>query len=119
MEPDREGTIMFTDFMLNEQWFAAMDSAHEHNFKFSEAISFIVNCYNQEEIDYFWNKLSFIPEAEQCGWLKNKYGISWQIVPDFLSRLLSNQDTKKSKKVMKELMQMKKIDIDVLINASH
>jgi predicted 3-demethylubiquinone-9 3-methyltransferase (glyoxalase superfamily) len=80
-EPDREGAIMFADFKLLDLWFAAMDSAHEHRFAFNEAISFIVNCENQKEIDYYWEKLSAVPEAEQCGWLKDKYGVSWQIVP--------------------------------------
>jgi predicted 3-demethylubiquinone-9 3-methyltransferase (glyoxalase superfamily) len=81
MEPDKEGTIMFTDFMLENQWFAAMDSARDHNFTFNEAISFMVYCDTQDEIDYYWDRLSAIPEAEQCGWLKDKYGLSWQIVP--------------------------------------
>jgi predicted 3-demethylubiquinone-9 3-methyltransferase (glyoxalase superfamily) len=80
-EPDKEGTIMFADFMLENYWFAAMDSAREHNFTFNEAISFIVSCGGQEEIDYYWDNLSAVPEAEQCGWLKDKFGVSWQIVP--------------------------------------
>jgi len=118
MEPDKEGTVMFTDFMLEDQWFAAMDSAHKHDFNFNEAVSFMVNCSNQEEIDFFWNKLSYFPESQQCGWLKDKYGISWQIVPDILPKLLSDSNYEKSKNVMKELMQMKKINIDVLVKAS-
>jgi predicted 3-demethylubiquinone-9 3-methyltransferase (glyoxalase superfamily) len=68
MGPDREGMVMFTDFKLEGQWFAAMDSAREHGFKFNEAVSFIVFCEGQEDIDYYWEKLSAVPEAEQCGW---------------------------------------------------
>jgi predicted 3-demethylubiquinone-9 3-methyltransferase (glyoxalase superfamily) len=94
MEPDQEGTVMFTDFQLEGQWFAAMDSAHKHDFTFNEALSFMVHCDNQEEIDYYWGALSAVPEAEQCGWLKDKYGVSWQIVPRALDALLgsSNQE---------------------------
>ncbi len=87
MEPDKEGTIMFSDFMLESQWFTAMDSAHEHKFNFNEAISFMVYCDTQEEIDYYWERLSAVPEAEQCGWLKDKYGISWQIVPSEMDQM--------------------------------
>lgn len=117
MEPDKEGSIMFTDFMIEKQWFAAMDSAHQHDFKFNEAISFVVNCENQNEIDYFWEKLSAVPEAEQCGWLKDKFGLSWQIVPTALAKLLSNPDPAKSKRVMQAMLQMKKIDIEGLKQA--
>src|SRR5699024_11651880 len=80
MEPDKEGTIMFSDFMLENQWFVANDSGQEHDFGFNEAISFMVYCNTQEEIDYYWTKLSAVPDAEQCGWLKDKFGVSWQIV---------------------------------------
>ncbi len=72
-EPDREGSVMYADFMLAGQWFAAMDSAYPHEFAFNEAISFLVNCEDQEEIDYYWYKLSAVPEAEQCGWLKDRF----------------------------------------------
>ena len=80
-EPDKEGTIKHAAFTLEGQEFAAMDSARVHNFTFNEAISFMVHCEMQEEIDYYWGKLSANPKAEQCGWLKDKYGLSWQIVP--------------------------------------
>jgi predicted 3-demethylubiquinone-9 3-methyltransferase (glyoxalase superfamily) len=80
-EPDKAGTILFADFMLGDVWFAIMDSAHEHPFNFNEAVSFMVNCNDQAEIDYYWEQLSAVPEAEQCGWLKDKYGVSWQVVP--------------------------------------
>lgn len=114
MEPDKEGTIMFTDFMLENQWFAAMDSAHKHKFSFNESISLMVNCGNQKEVDYFWKKLSSVKEAEQCGWLKDKFGISWQIVPTILTELLAKD---KSGKVTKAMLQMKKIEIEKLKKA--
>ncbi len=119
MAPDKEGTIMFTDFMLEKQWFAAMDSARQHGFNFNEAISFVVNCENQEEVDYYWEKLSQggDEKAQQCGWLKDKYGVSWQIVPTVLGRLLGDPDPEKSQSVMKAMLQMKKIDIHDLQSA--
>src|SRR5215469_5095480 len=80
-EPDKEDTVKYAHLALLGQEFGAMDSAREHKFAFSEAISFIVPCDTQEEIDYYWGKLSADPKAEQCGWLKDKYGLSWQIVP--------------------------------------
>jgi predicted 3-demethylubiquinone-9 3-methyltransferase (glyoxalase superfamily) len=117
MEPDKEGTIMFTDFMLGNQWLAAMDSAHEHKFFFNEAISFIVNCDAQQEIDYYWEKLSAVSEAEQCGWLKDKYGLSWQIVPTILGKMISDPDPARSQGVVEVFLQMKKIDIEGLKKA--
>jgi len=109
MEPDKEGTVMFTDFILEGQWFVAMDSAREHDFAFNEAISFMVNCENQDEIDRFWQVLSAVPEAEQCGWLKDKYGLSWQIVPDVLSSMLQDQD--KVDQITQAFLEMKKFDL--------
>ncbi len=117
MEPDQEGTLMFADFMLENQWFAAMDSAHEHQFNFNEAISFMVNCTTQEDVDYLWEKLSAVPEAEQCGWLKDKYGVSWQIIPTALGELFSSPNPEKSQRVMQAMLQMKKIDIKALEEA--
>lgn len=116
-QPDKEGTVMFADFTLNGQWFAAMDSAHEHNFSFNEAISFVVNCETQEEVDYYWTKLSAVPASEQCGWLKDKFGLSWQIVPTVLSKYLSDADLKKSQRVMQAMLRMKKIEIASLEKA--
>jgi predicted 3-demethylubiquinone-9 3-methyltransferase (glyoxalase superfamily) len=84
-------------------------------FKFNEAVSFVVDCETQEEIDYYWEKLSAVPESEQCGWLKDKYGVSWQIVPTILSKLMS--DPSRSDRVIKAFMQMKKFDIETLIRA--
>lgn len=80
--PAKADSLMFSDFMLDNQWFVANDSGVEQDFTFTEAVSFSVACKDQDEIDYFWEKLSAVPEAEQCGWCKDKYGVSWQIVPE-------------------------------------
>jgi predicted 3-demethylubiquinone-9 3-methyltransferase (glyoxalase superfamily) len=90
-EPDKEGTVKQGAFSLLGQDFVAMDSAHEHQFAFNEAISFMVNCETQEEIDTYWSKLSAVPEAEQCGWLKDKFGLSWQIVPTGMDDMLTGR----------------------------
>lgn len=115
MEKDKEGTMMYTDFRIGDQWFAAMDSGWEHGFGFNEAISFVISCENQEEIDHFWNKLSADPQSERCGWLKDKYGISWQVVPAILPKLL--KDGPKSQKVMQAILNMKKLSIAELEKA--
>ena len=102
---------MFSDFRIESQWFAAMDSAYKHGFAFNEAISFLVNCANQKELDRLWEKLSFSPEHEQCGWLKDRYGVSWQIVPERLGKLLSDPDEEKVLKVANAMLKMKKLVI--------
>jgi predicted 3-demethylubiquinone-9 3-methyltransferase (glyoxalase superfamily) len=117
MEPDKEGTVMFTDFKLEGQWFAAMDSARMHNFIFNEAISLIVKCEDQREIDYYWEKLSAVPEAEQCGWLKDKYGVSWQIVPAAMDEMMSKGTREQIDRVTKAFLPMKKFDIAKLKEA--
>lgn len=118
MEPDKEGTIMYTDFKIENNWFAAMDSAREHNYGFNEAISFIVECKDQEEVDYYWNKLTSDGGAEsQCGWLKDKFGLSWQITPKILVDYLSDKDAVKAQRVMMAMLQMKKIIISELEKA--
>jgi predicted 3-demethylubiquinone-9 3-methyltransferase (glyoxalase superfamily) len=111
MEPDEEGMVMFTDFKLEGQWFAAMDSAREHDFEFNEAVSFMVLCEDQEEIDYFWDKLSAVPEAEQCGWLKDRYGLSWQIVPAAMDKMMRDEDRARRARVTLAFLQMKKFDL--------
>ncbi|PFO06569.1 hypothetical protein COJ85_06550 [Bacillus sp. AFS076308] len=111
MEPDKEGTIMFSDFMLEDQWFAAMDSAKKHKFSFNEAISFMVYCETQEEIDYYWERLSAVPEAEQCGWLKDKYGISWQIVPSEMDEMMRNATPEQLARLTKAFLKMKKFEL--------
>lgn len=110
-EPDREGTVIYADFKLFGQEFGAMDSALEHAFRFNEAISFIVNCDTQDEIDHYWSKLSAVPEAEQCGWLKDKFGFSWQIVPVGMDEMLQGDDREKIDRVTQAFLVMKKIDI--------
>lgn len=109
MEPDQEGTIMFSDFSLENQWFTAMDSAHEHGFSFNEAVSFMVYCDTQEEINYYWEKLSAVPEAEQCGWLKDKHGLSWQIVPREMDVMMSTGTPEQIARVTKATFKMKKL----------
>ncbi len=116
-EPDKEGTVKHAAFMLEGQKFAAMDSARGHNFDFNEAISFIVHCETQKEIDYYWGKLSADPNAEQCGWLKDKYGLSWQIVPNLMDKMLNDNDAKKIVQVTEAFLQMKKLDIAKLKEA--
>ena len=116
-EPDTEGTVKYSSFILEGQEFAAMDSARDHNFEFNEAISFMVHCETQEEIDSYWGKLSAYPEAEQCGWLKDKYGLSWQIVPNLMDEMLKDNDEKKIEGVTEAFLQMKKLDIAKLKEA--
>lgn len=117
MQPDTEGTIMFTDFMLENQWFAAMDSAQNHAFTFTEGISLLVRCDTQEEIDYYWEKLSAVPESEQCGWLKDAYGVSWQIAPTAMDKMLSEGTAEQTERVTKAFLQMKKFDLNALQKA--
>lgn len=109
--PEQEGTVMFAEFTLANQKFAAMDSAQEHNFNFNEAISFYVECADQTEVNRLWDALSAVPESEQCGWLKDKFGVSWQIIPIQLGELMSDPDPEKSGRVMESMLQMKKIDV--------
>jgi predicted 3-demethylubiquinone-9 3-methyltransferase (glyoxalase superfamily) len=116
-EPDKEGTIRFADFMLQDQWFAAMDSARGHNFTFNEAISFMVNCDTQEEIDYYWEKLSAVPEAEQCGWLKDKYSLSWQIVPTAMDEMMRSGSPEQIARITQAFLKMKKFDVAALERA--
>jgi len=111
------GTVMTVEFELDGQRFTALNGGPI--FKFNEAISFQVNCETQEEVDYYWEKLSEggDKKAQQCGWLKDKYGASWQVVPHVLSEMMSDPDTEKSGRTMKALLQMKKLDIGELKRA--
>lgn len=113
-EPDKEGTVMFTDFMLENTWFTAMDSPREHPFNFNEAISLVICCETQEEIDYYWEKLSAEPEAEQCGWVKDKYGVSWQIVPAALDEMMTQGTPEQRDRITQAFLQMKKLNISEL-----
>ena len=110
--PDAEGTVKHAEFTLAGQQFMAMDSAQEHDFTFNEAISFIVDCEGQEEVDYFWNHLTKGGEEGPCGWLKDPYGVSWQIVPRQLMDMLTDEDKAKASRVAQAMFQMKKIDIE-------
>jgi len=116
-EPNKDGTVMFSDFKLLNTWFAAMDGALEHKFAFNEAISFIVYCDTQDEIDYYWEKLSAVPESEQCGWLKDKYGVSWQIAPRALDKMMASGDQVAIDRVTQAFLKMKKFDIAKLKKA--
>jgi predicted 3-demethylubiquinone-9 3-methyltransferase (glyoxalase superfamily) len=102
---------------LNGNNFMAMDSSGPHKFIFNEAISFIVECEDQEEIDYYWERLSAVPESEQCGWLKDKYGVSWQITPSDMNRMIGSGDKEKVNRVTQAFLQMKKIDVAKLEEA--
>ncbi|MBV8206406.1 MAG: VOC family protein [Acidobacteria bacterium] len=115
--PEVEGTVKHAGFALNGLEFAAMDSARAHNFAFNEAVSFMVSCETQEEIDYFWEKLSAVPQAEACGWLKDRYGVSWQIVPTAMQEMMQSGDAQKMARVTAAFLKMKKFDIAVLRKA--
>ena len=117
MEPDREGNIQYSSFNLFGTEFVAMESAHDHAFAFNEAISFIIPCESQEEIDYFWEKLSADPKAEQCGWLTDKFGVSWQVWPTLIGEIMRSGDQKKIDRVTQAFLQMKKFDIATLKKA--
>lgn len=117
MEPDKEGTVMFSDFQLFDTWFAAMDSAREHGYAFNEAISLVINCDTQEELEYYWNSLSAVPEAEQCGWLKDKFGVSWQVVPSEMQTLLENGTRAQVDAMTQAFLPMKKLDMQVIKQA--
>ena len=108
---------MFTDFMLEGEWFAAMDSAQTHDFAFNEAVSFLVRCEDQEEIDRYWEKLSAVSEAEQCGWLKDKYGVSWQIVPKNMEEYMKQGTPEQTTRVTRAFLAMKKFDLAALKRA--
>jgi predicted 3-demethylubiquinone-9 3-methyltransferase (glyoxalase superfamily) len=114
---EKEGAIKHASFSLYGEQFIVMDSSLDHKFTFTPAVSFMVQCDNQKEIDYYWSKLSAVPEAEQCGWLQDKYGISWQIDPVVLGNMIKDKDTQKSKRVTRAMLQMKKIDIATLMQA--
>ena len=113
--PGPRGSVMTVAFQLDGQEFVALNGGPQ--FKFTEATSFVVNCDTQEEVDRFWEKLSEGGQEVQCGWLKDRYGLSWQIVPVVLSQMLQDKDPQKSQRVMKALLQMKKIDIGRLKKA--
>lgn len=118
-EPDTEKAIMFGEAMLAGQWFAAMDSAREHAFTFNEGISLTVECADQAEVDYFWDTFTKEGEESQCGWLKDKYGVSWQIVPKRMMELMMDPDRAKSKRAMMAMLTMKKLIVADLEKAAN
>jgi predicted 3-demethylubiquinone-9 3-methyltransferase (glyoxalase superfamily) len=117
-EKQTKDLVLHGQFQLAGQTFTAMDSPSEHAFTFSEAFSLQVNCDNQEEVDKLWNALSAHPQAEQCGWLKDKFGVSWQVVPTVLFKLLQNSDKGKAKRVTEAMLKMKKLEIAALQQAA-
>lgn len=116
-EPEKEGSVMFADFRLLDQWFVANDSAYEHQFSFNEAISIMVKCEDQQEIDYYWERLSAVPEAEQCGWLKDRFGVSWQIVPTAMDEMMGSANEEQMRRVTEAFLKMKKFDLAELQRA--
>jgi predicted 3-demethylubiquinone-9 3-methyltransferase (glyoxalase superfamily) len=115
--PDSDSKVSYEDFMLANRWFAAMDSGRQHDFNFNEAISFIVDCQDQAEVDHYW-QMSAVTASEQCGWLKDKFGVSWQIIPKQLGELLASSDKEVRDRVMQAMLQMKKIDVAELEKAA-
>lgn len=114
--PGKKGTVMTATFEIEGQEFMALNGGPE--FKFSPAISFVVHCKTQKKLDYYWDKLLEGGAPQQCGWLTDKFGVSWQIVPTVLPELLQDNNAKKRERVMKALLQMVKLDIAALENAS-
>jgi predicted 3-demethylubiquinone-9 3-methyltransferase (glyoxalase superfamily) len=113
--PGPAGTAMTVEFQLEGQTFIALNGGP--HFKFTEAVSFVVNCQDQKEVDFYWDRLSAGGGEVQCGWLKDKFGLSWQVVPAALGKLMSSPDPERSKRVVKAFMAMKKLDIQTLQQA--
>lgn len=113
----KPGSVMTLDFELEGQKFVALNGGKMPGFEFSPAISFQVDCHSQEEIDHYWEKLSAVPEAEQCGWCKDAYGITWQIVPAVLAKMMADPDKAKVERVTAAFLPMKKMDIAALEKA--
>ncbi|WP_020007106.1 VOC family protein [Salinicoccus albus] len=117
MEPNLPSHVMHAGFKLENQWFSLMDSAEAHDFNFNEGISFLIKCRNQAEVDYYWEKLSAEPEAEQCGWLKDRFGLSWQVYPEVMKTMLEKGSKDQVKRVTEAFLKMKKFDIATLESA--
>ena len=113
--PGPKGSVMTVEFELNGLEFVALNAGP--TFKFTEAISFVVNCETQEEVDYYWERLSEGGEKSHCGWLKDKFGLSWQVTPTILGKLMTDNDSEKAKRVMETMLQMDKLDIEPLQRA--
>ena len=115
MNDTPSGTVEIVTIEMLGQDFTLMSAGPL--FKFTEAISFVVDCTNQEEVDYYWEKLSAVPESEQWGWLKDRYGLSWQIIPKQMNEMLSDPDRQKAQRATQAMLQMKKIDVTALQKA--
>jgi len=115
--PEVEGTVKRAVFTLFGNEYVAMESKQDHGFNFNEALSLLIDCQNQQEVDFFWEKLSANPTSEACGWLKDKYGVSWQVVPSIATRYMSDSNKERSGRVLQSLLSMKKIDIATLSKA--
>lgn len=117
-KPTLKDKIQYTEFTLANQLFIAMESPEDHDFGFNEAFSFVIHCENQDEVDYYWNSFINLGGQEgQCGWLKDKFGISWQVIPKLLVQLLNDSDKQKADRVMNAMMKMKKIECSKLEEA--
>ena len=117
MEPDTEEMVMHGEARLAKKRFAFKDSGHKHDFNFSEGISLLVKCDDQQEVDKYWKKLSAVPEAEECGWLKDQYGVSWQIVPKVMDEMFEKGTPEQLARVTQAFLKMKKFDIEKLEEA--
>lgn len=115
MEPDKPDTLAHAEFKLEDQYFVALDSAHKHEFNLNEGISLMLFLEDQQEIDYYWDKLSAVPEAEQCGWVKDQFGVSWQIVPKIMDQMAEEGTPEQISNVTKAFLKMKKFDVETLI----
>ena len=113
--PGPKGTVMTVEFELDGQEFVALDGGPQ--FKFTEAVSFVVNCDTQEEVDYYWERLSEGGEKSRCGWLRDKFGLGWQVTPTILGKLLADKDQEKANRVMQAMLKMDKLDIEPLQRA--
>ena len=114
--PGPKGSVMTAEFELDGLKFVALNAGPQ--FKFTEAISFVVNCESQEEVDYYWERLSEGGEKSRCGWLKDKFGLWWQVTPTILGKLMADKDPAKAQRVMEAMLQMDKLDIDRLKQAA-
>jgi predicted 3-demethylubiquinone-9 3-methyltransferase (glyoxalase superfamily) len=113
--PGPKGTVMTVEFELDGQEFVALNGGPQ--FKFTEAVSFVVNCDTQEEVDYYWERLSEGGEKSRCGWLRDKFGLGWQVTPTILGKLLADKDQEKANRVMQTMLKMDKLDIEPLQRA--
>ncbi|WP_436867465.1 VOC family protein [Mammaliicoccus sciuri] len=117
MDPDKPDTLAHAEFKLEDQYFVALDSAHKHEFNLNEGISLMLFLEDQQEIDYYWDKLSTVAEAEQCGWVKDQFGVSWQIVPKIMDQMAEEGTPEQISNVTKAFLKMKKFDVETLIKA--